>query len=542
MLVAVERVSRWYGNVVAVNDVSFTVGPGVTGLLGPNGAGKTTLLHMLAGLLAPSAGAVTVAGVTAFGDPELYRRVGLVPERETVYPYLDGREFVTLSATLHGVVDRAAVERAIATVDLADAADRRIGTYSKGMRQRIKMAGALVHDPPVLLLDEPFNGMDPRQRLHMFELLRGMAAAGRTILLSSHILEEVERVADSVLVMYAGRLAAAGDFRTLRKLMTDRPHVIRRAFVRRSPARGGPARRRLRVRRPAREQRARRAHIGLRALHAARDVPGARCRHLAVRAGAHRRFARVGLRLPGRPVSASAAIARTTLRGVLDRRRTWLMALLAAVPVIVALVFVVAGGQRIGNSILDNLVVRTVLPLIALVFGTAVLGSELEDGTIVYLLTTPVRRLRMVLGKGLVAAGVTAALMVPATFATALLAAQVNDRFAGVAPGFAVAVGIGGAAYALVFMTASLFTARALAFGLGYVLIWEGILSGLLAGTQGFSIRQATLSIAASLSGWEPNEPPMELGSAIVVLAGAIVGSLAISTWRLSRYEVRGGD
>jgi ABC-2 type transport system ATP-binding protein len=227
VLVAVERVSRWYGNVVAVNDVSFMVGPGVTGLLGPNGAGKTTLLHMLAGLLAPSAGAVTVAGVAAFRHPALYRRVGLVPERETIYPYLDGREFVALSATLHGVTETSAVERALATVDLAEAADRRIGTYSKGMRQRIKMASALVHDPPVLLLDEPFNGMDPRQRLHMFELLRAMAAEGRTILLSSHILEEVERVADSVLVMYAGRLAAAGDFRTLRRLMTDRPHVIR---------------------------------------------------------------------------------------------------------------------------------------------------------------------------------------------------------------------------------------------------------------------------------------------------------------------------
>jgi ABC-2 type transport system ATP-binding protein len=227
VLVAVERVSRWYGNVVAVNDVSFAVGPGVTGLLGPNGAGKTTLLHMLAGLLAPSAGAVTVAGVPAFRDPALYRTVGLVPERETVYPYLDGREFVRLSAVLHGVGDRAAaIDRALETVDLVEAADRRIGTYSKGMRQRIKMAGALVHDPPVLLLDEPFNGMDPRQRLHMFELLRGMAAQGRTVLLSSHILEEVERVADSVLVMYAGRLAAAGDFRTLRRLMTDRPHVI----------------------------------------------------------------------------------------------------------------------------------------------------------------------------------------------------------------------------------------------------------------------------------------------------------------------------
>jgi ABC-2 type transport system ATP-binding protein len=227
VLVAVERVSRWYGNVVAVNDVSFTVGPGVTGLLGPNGAGKTTLLHMLAGLLAPSAGSVTVAGAPAFRDPGLYRRVGLVPERETVYPYLDGREFVALSAALHGVPDPAgAVQRALETVDLTDAADRRVATYSKGMRQRIKMAGALVHDPPVLLLDEPFNGMDPRQRLHMFELLRGMAAQGRTVLLSSHILEEVERVADSVLVMYAGRLAAAGDFRTLRRLMTDRPHVI----------------------------------------------------------------------------------------------------------------------------------------------------------------------------------------------------------------------------------------------------------------------------------------------------------------------------
>jgi ABC-2 type transport system ATP-binding protein len=228
VLVAVERVSRWYGNVVAVNDVSFTVGPGVTGLLGPNGAGKTTLLHMLAGLLAPSAGAVTVGGAPAFRRPALYRTVGLVPERESVYPYLDGRELVRLSAVLHGVADEAgAVKRALEAVDLVEAADRRIGTYSKGMRQRIKMASALVHDPPVLLLDEPFNGMDPRQRLHMFELLRAMASQGRTVLLSSHILEEVERVADSVLVMYAGRLAAAGDFRTLRRLMTDRPHVIR---------------------------------------------------------------------------------------------------------------------------------------------------------------------------------------------------------------------------------------------------------------------------------------------------------------------------
>jgi ABC-2 type transport system ATP-binding protein len=223
--IAVDRVSRWYGNVVAVNDVSFDVGPGITGLLGPNGAGKTTLLHMIAGLLAPSAGSVRVDGEATWRRPRMYRRVGLVPERENVYPYLSGREFVMLNARLHALADPvAAVDRALERVELTTDADRRVGTYSKGMRQRIKLAGALVHDPPVLVLDEPFNGMDPRQRLHMFELLRAMADEGRTVLLSSHILEEVERLADSVLVVYAGRLAASGDFRSIRKLMTDRPH------------------------------------------------------------------------------------------------------------------------------------------------------------------------------------------------------------------------------------------------------------------------------------------------------------------------------
>jgi ABC-2 type transport system ATP-binding protein len=224
---ALDHVSRWYGNVVAVNDITFGLGPGVTGLLGPNGAGKTTLLHLLAGLLQPSAGKVMIAGEGAWRNPQVYRKLGLVPEREAVYPYLTGREFVLLNAKLQGIenVDEA-IARAITTVDLVEAADRPIGTYSKGMRQRIKLAGALVHDPPILLLDEPFNGMDPRQRLHMIELLRAMAAAGRTILFSSHILEEVERLADSVLVIYAGRLAASGDFRSIRRLMTDRPHTF----------------------------------------------------------------------------------------------------------------------------------------------------------------------------------------------------------------------------------------------------------------------------------------------------------------------------
>lgn len=223
--IELEHVSRWYGNVVAVNDITFALGPGVTGLLGPNGAGKSTLLHLLAGLLAPSAGTVRIAGRAAFGDPSVYREVGLVPEREAVPGYLTGHEFALLNAQLQGVADaRGAADKAMATVELTDAAHRPIRTYSKGMRQRAKLAGALVHEPRILLLDEPFNGMDPRQRLHMMGLLREMAAAGRVILFSSHILEEVERLADAVLVVYAGRLAASGDFRSIRRLMTDRPH------------------------------------------------------------------------------------------------------------------------------------------------------------------------------------------------------------------------------------------------------------------------------------------------------------------------------
>jgi ABC-2 type transport system ATP-binding protein len=223
--IELEHASRWYGNVVAVNDISFALGPGVTGLLGPNGAGKSTLLHLLSGLLVPSAGAARIDGRPAFGDPSVYRQVGLVPEREALPGYLTGHGFIRLNADLQGMPNaEAATERAIATVDLTEAAHRRLSTYSKGMRQRAKLAAALVHDPRILLLDEPFNGMDPRQRLHMMGLLRQMAAAGRVILFSSHILEEVERLADAVLVVYAGRLAASGDFRSIRRLMTDRPH------------------------------------------------------------------------------------------------------------------------------------------------------------------------------------------------------------------------------------------------------------------------------------------------------------------------------
>ncbi|GAA5167622.1 ABC transporter ATP-binding protein [Ornithinimicrobium tianjinense] len=219
-----DNVSRWYGNVVAVNDVSMTIGPGVTGLLGPNGAGKSTLIAMMSGFLAPSAGQVTLGGRPVWRDVTAYSELGLVPEREVSFSYLTGRQFVQASAELHKLSDtRRATQRALEEVDLVDAADRPISTYSKGMRQRAKLASALVHEPGVLLLDEPFNGVDPRQRMHLMELLTRMGEEGRTVLFSSHILEEVEHIARHVEVVVSGRHAASGDFGAIRRLMTDRP-------------------------------------------------------------------------------------------------------------------------------------------------------------------------------------------------------------------------------------------------------------------------------------------------------------------------------
>jgi ABC-2 type transport system ATP-binding protein len=225
--IELRRASRWYGNVVAVNDVSCTLGPGITGLLGPNGAGKSTVLHMMAGLLQPSAGEVLIDDVPAADDASIYRRLTLVPERESTYGFLTGREFVRMSARLQRLPDADdAATRVIRLVELEGAQDRKIGTYSKGMRQRIKVAAALVHEPDVVLLDEPFNGMDPRQRIHMMGVLREEAARGRVIVISSHILEELNDLADNVLVMIAGRLAASGHYRAIRRLMTDRPHTF----------------------------------------------------------------------------------------------------------------------------------------------------------------------------------------------------------------------------------------------------------------------------------------------------------------------------
>ena len=226
--IEVTEVSKWFGQKVAVSKITCSFGPGVTGLLGPNGAGKTTLLRMLTGLIQPSEGTVRVLGTWPRSEPGVYARIGLVPEEDAVYPDLTARQFVDYAATLSGVrpTDEA-VTRALGEVDLLDEADRRLAGYSKGMRQRAKVAAALVHEPEVLVLDEPLNGTDPIQRARLISLFRSFGAAGRTVIVSSHVLQEVERMSERVIAIVDGKLAAAGNIAAIRQAMADIPYRVR---------------------------------------------------------------------------------------------------------------------------------------------------------------------------------------------------------------------------------------------------------------------------------------------------------------------------
>jgi ABC-2 type transport system ATP-binding protein len=233
-----DHVSKWYGQVIGLNDVSVTVEPGITGLLGPNGAGKSTLMKLITGQLKPSKGEVKVLGESIWGNPALYARIGFCPEQDAFYERMTGLEWVTALVRLNGFDDKAAkaaAERALTAVDLMDAASKKIGAYSKGMRQRVKLAQAIVHDPELLILDEPLSGMDPLGRRKTIRMIRDWAKQGKSVIVSSHILHEIESMTPNILLINNGRILAEGNVHQIRDLIDTHPHSV---FVRAADPRG----------------------------------------------------------------------------------------------------------------------------------------------------------------------------------------------------------------------------------------------------------------------------------------------------------------
>jgi ABC-2 type transport system ATP-binding protein len=228
-IIEFDGVSKWYGNVIGLNKLTLRIAAGVTGLLGPNGAGKSTLLQLATGQLHPSQGRVRVLGQAPWNNPPLMRHVGLCPEQDAFYEWMTGLDFVTTCARLTGL-DRhsagKAAEEALATVGMSENMGRAIRGYSKGMRQRTKLAQALVHGPRVLFLDEPFTGTDPVGRHEMIEVIRDLGAAGRSVVVSSHVLHEVQALTPNIVLLHRGRLVAEGQVRQIRDLIDQHPHRI----------------------------------------------------------------------------------------------------------------------------------------------------------------------------------------------------------------------------------------------------------------------------------------------------------------------------
>jgi ABC-2 type transport system ATP-binding protein len=228
-IVTAEHVSKWYGQVIGLNDVTVSVPPGITGLLGPNGAGKSTFMKLITGQLKPSKGEVKVLGEPIWRNPHLYFQIGFCPEQDSFYERMTGLEWVRALVRLNGLSEKDAddaARKAIAAVDLVEAQDKKIGAYSKGMRQRVKMAQALVHDPQLLILDEPLSGMDPIGRRKTIRMIREWGRAGKSIIVSSHILHEIESMTSNILLINNGRILAEGDVHQIRDLIDEHPHTV----------------------------------------------------------------------------------------------------------------------------------------------------------------------------------------------------------------------------------------------------------------------------------------------------------------------------
>ncbi|MGB9692853.1 MAG: ABC transporter ATP-binding protein [Candidatus Sumerlaeaceae bacterium] len=229
-VIVCEKLSKWFGQVIALNNVSLEICSGIVGLLGPNGAGKTTLLELIIGRLRPSRGRVRVLGHDPWREPRLFYRLGYCPDTDGLYEKMSALEFVSLMGRLTGIEANESQKRArerLELVGLSPDLHQRIGEYSKGMRQRVKLAAALVHDPVLLVLDEPLNGLDPIARLKMIRLLRKLADDGLTILLSSHILAEVEALTSRIVLIHHGNILAEGQIEEIRSLIANQPYTYR---------------------------------------------------------------------------------------------------------------------------------------------------------------------------------------------------------------------------------------------------------------------------------------------------------------------------
>jgi ABC-2 type transport system ATP-binding protein len=237
-VVVAEHVSKWYGQVSGLNDVSVNVPPGITGLLGPNGAGKSTFMKLISGQLKPSKGSVRVLGEPIWDNPGLYDRIGFCPEQDAFYDRMTGLEWVTGLVRLNGFDEKESLDaatRALTAVDLMDAAGKKIGAYSKGMRQRVKLAQAIVHDPELLILDEPLSGMDPIGRRKTMRMIRDWAKQGKAVIVSSHILHEIETMTSNILLINNGRILAEGNVHQIRELIDTHPHSV---YIRAEDPRG----------------------------------------------------------------------------------------------------------------------------------------------------------------------------------------------------------------------------------------------------------------------------------------------------------------
>ena len=482
----------WFRQKVALSELSCSFGPGVTGLLGPNGAGKTTLMRAITGLIDVNQGSVRIEGSDPRRNREVFRRLALVPEDEAVPGGLTARQFVRYVADIHGVADRSAPEQALAAVGMLDVADRHVDTFSKGMRQRTKVAAALVCDPHVLVLDEPLNGADPVQRLHLIALFQQLGAQGRTVIVSSHILNEVERLAPRVIVLINGRLAAAGGHHAIRDAMDDRP---RHVFVRSDDGRrlasslialdsvGGVTFDEVRDGLVIQTARAREVSIALPRARARRvdtaargpsarrlarePVPGVdpvsgRCRRR--RGEAERRSSRFSCTRCSRASRASAGWPswfRAWARSCSGCSRTR-----STKP-----------RQRAFANVAADGIFGLVVPIAALVIGDSVLGAEVRAGTFHFTWLSPAPTWQIVLGRWLGGSLVALVTIAPACALAAVVAGTPESA----APAF-VAAAVGGVAYVGVFIAIASLTRRTAVWSLAFVFLVERLLGTALTG------------------------------------------------------------